>query len=170
MLVINFFLFQVAWFSCVLGAANGLPWLGVAITTLVLIWHLKQVHQVHHELKILVSTLLIGAVLDQSFLLLHLIDYQHHGWSSWFVPVWILALWLAFATTLNMSLAWLQKKHWVSFLFGMMGGPLAYIAAEKLGAVVIVNEISYIALALGWAVVTPLLLLIASDQNSVKDT
>jgi len=107
-------------------------------------------------------------LLDQSLLSLSLIDYQHHGWSISIVPVWILALWLAFATTLNMSLAWMHKRYWISFIFGMIGGPLAYLAAEKLGAVTVASQFSYIALALGWAIITPLLLLIARHISSVE--
>jgi hypothetical protein len=30
--VINFVLIQAAWFACVLGAARGMPWLGVFAT------------------------------------------------------------------------------------------------------------------------------------------
>lgn len=169
MLVLNFILFQLAWFSCVIGAAKGQPWLGVMITVLTLIWHLKQTKQLQYELKILVTSLLIGAVLDQSLLSLNLIDYQDHGWNASVVPVWILALWLAFATTLNMSLAWMHKKRLISFFFGMIGGPLAYIAAERLGAVTILHQGSYVALALGWATVTPLLLFIADRTTHVKE-
>jgi len=40
MLILNFILFQIAWFACVLGAANAMPWLGVLVTVVILIWHL----------------------------------------------------------------------------------------------------------------------------------
>jgi len=168
MLLLNFALFQVSWFACVVGAANSQPWLGVIVTIMVLAWHLYQTNQAHRELKVLLSTMLIGALLDQSLLSLHLIDYQHHGWHTSIVPVWILALWLAFATTLNTSLAWMHKRYWISFIFGMLGGPLAYMAAEKLGAVTITSQLAYVALAVGWAMITPLLLLIAHHINSVE--
>ncbi len=168
MLLLNFVLFQVSWFACVMGAANSQPWLGVIVTIMVLAWHLYQTNQAHRELKILVSTMMIGALLDQSLLSLSLIDYQHHGWSISIVPVWILALWLAFATTLNMSLAWMHKRYWISFIFGMIGGPLAYLAAEKLGAVIVAGQLAYVALAVGWAIIMPLLLLIARHINSVE--
>ncbi len=168
MLLLNFILFQVSWFACVMGAANSQPWLGVIVTIMVLVWHLYQTNQAHRELKVLVSTMMIGALLDQSLLSLDLIDYQNHGWSISIVPGWILALWLAFATTLNMSLAWMHKRYWISFIFGMIGGPLAYLAAEKLGAVIVAGQLAYIALAVGWAILTPLLLLIARHINSVE--
>jgi len=168
MLLLNFALFQVSWFACVMGAANSQPWLGVIVTIMVLAWHLYQTNQAHRELKVLVSTMMIGALLDQSLLSLDLIDYQNHGWSISIVPGWILALWLAFATTLNMSMAWMHKRYWISFIFGMIGGPLAYLAAEKLGAVIVAGQLAYVALAVGWAIITPLLLLIARNISSVE--
>jgi hypothetical protein len=35
----NFVAFQTGWFACVLGAANGMPWLGVIVAVLVVGWH-----------------------------------------------------------------------------------------------------------------------------------
>jgi hypothetical protein len=168
MLILNFILFQIAWFACVLGAANAMPWLGVLVTVVILIWHLYKSKNVKNELKLLVYTLVIGAFLDQALLSFNLVNYVHHGWHQFIVPVWILALWLAFGTTLNMSLAWMQKRYYVSFIFGMIGGPLAYLAAEKLGAVTMTGELSFVVLAIGWATITPALLYIARRVNIVK--
>ncbi|MBA3696570.1 MAG: DUF2878 domain-containing protein [Methylotenera sp.] len=83
---------------------------------------------------------------------------MHHGWSTALVPAWILGLWLDFSTTLNVSLRWMHGRYLVAILFGAIGGPLAYIGAEKLGAVILHGNPSYIVLSLGWAVITPLLL------------
>lgn len=174
MLVLNFILFQIAWFACVLGAANAKPWLGVLITAVILAWHLYQSKNLTNELKLLMYTVVIGAFLDQALVSFNLVNYLHHGWHqshAWnqsIVPVWILTLWLAFATTLNMSLAWMQKRYFVGFIFGMIGGPLAYLAAEKLGAVTIASQLSFVVLAVGWAMITPTLLYIARRVNAVN--
>jgi len=168
MLVLNFILFQIAWFACVLGAANAMPWLGVLITAVILTWHLCKSKNVKNELKLLMYTVVIGAFLDQALLSFNLVNYLHHGWHQSIVPVWILALWLAFGTTLNMSLAWMQKRYYVSIIFGMIGGPLAYLAAEKLGAVTITGQLSFVVLAIGWATITPTLLYIARRVNTIK--
>ena len=103
MRVINFILFQLAWFACVLGAAKAMPWAGVGVTFIILCWHFYRAKQAKAEITLMLAALFIGAVFDQSMLTLQLIEYQAHGWSSWLVPVWILALWLAFASTLNVS-------------------------------------------------------------------
>ncbi|MES2501109.1 MAG: DUF2878 domain-containing protein [Pseudomonadota bacterium] len=163
-LVVNFVLFQIGWFACVIGAAKQMPWLGVATVLAILIWHLTQAKQAKKEVQLLLITLVIGGTFDQIMLNHQLITYQAHGWSSLIVPVWILALWAEFVTVLNVSLRWMKelkaKVRWlVTLLFGAIGGPLAYMGAEKLGAVTLNHlPISYIALSIGWAVLTPLLL------------
>jgi hypothetical protein len=160
--IINLILFQLAWFACVIGAGKDMPWLGVILTALVLSWHLYQAKNVKAEIILMLCALFIGAAYDQSMLSLGYINYLSNGWSNAIVPVWILALWLAFTSTLNVSLRWMHNKHLIAIIFGAVGGPLAYLGAEKLGAVILHGSISYIALSIGWAMITPLLLLISS--------
>lgn len=78
-------------------------------------------------------------------------------------PPWMLALWANFATTLNLSLAGLQTRPWLAALLGLAGGPLAYWGGAGLGAMTFVAPLpALIALALGWALLTPLLLALAT--------
>ena len=56
MLIANFLLFQVAWFACVMGAGNGMPWLGVAVTFVTVGWHLVNTKQVKTEILIIIIT------------------------------------------------------------------------------------------------------------------
>lgn len=155
-------LFQVAWFACVIGAGKAMPWLGVIVTIAILVWHLYRAKQVKPELSLMLSALIIGGAFDQAMLSYSYINYVSNGWNVSLVPVWILALWLAFATTLNVSLRWMRGRHFVAIFFGSVGGPIAYFGAEKLGAVMLHGYSSYIALSIGWAIITPLLLSISS--------
>jgi hypothetical protein len=160
-ITINFVLFQIAWFSCVLGAAKQMPWLGVIVTFIVAAWHLSQAPQAKPEIILLLIALLIGGFFDQLMLSSHLITYQAHGWIDTLLPAWILALWAAFATILNVSLRWMRNRWLIAILFGAIGGPLAYMGAEKLGAVTLNMPLAYVALGVGWAILTPLLLKIS---------
>ncbi|MGB7816354.1 MAG: DUF2878 domain-containing protein [Methylotenera sp.] len=168
MLITNLILFQLAWFSCVAGAAYQMPWLGVFITLAILSWHLSRANQVKPELLLIILMLIIGACFDQLLLMAQWVEYQSHGWNDSIVPVWILALWVAFASTLNVSLAWMQGRYLIAMLFGTAGGPIAYFGADKLGAVTLNGSASYIALSVGWAVITPLLLYLAKYLNGFK--
>jgi hypothetical protein len=160
--IINFVLFQLAWFACVLGAARDMPWLGVIVTVAIVVWHLRTAKQAKPEIFLLIIVLAIGALFDQMMHSTHLLTYQAHGWSNALVPAWILALWAGFVTALNVSLRWMRGKWMVMIFFGAIGGPLAYMSAEKLGAVTLNNmPASYIALGLGWAILTPLLVMLS---------
>lgn len=173
-LIINFILFQIGWFACVIGAAKQQPWLGVIVVAAIVAWHLSQAKQAKPELILLALALLIGGIYDQLMLSSGLISYQAHGWEaslgfSNIVPAWILALWAVFVTVLNVSLRWMRSKWLVAILFGAIGGPLAYMGAEKLGAVSLNHPPdSYIALALGWAILTPLLLVLSEKFDGFK--
>ena len=169
-LVVNFILFQIGWFACVIGAAKQMPWLGVATVLAIVIWHLTQAKQAKKELQLLIIALVIGGTFDQIMLNHQLITYQAHGWSSMIVPVWILALWAEFVTVLNVSLRWMKGRWLVAVLFGAIGGPLAYMGAEKLGAVTLNHlPISYVALSVGWACLTPLLLKLSQKFDGFAD-
>ncbi|MDD2833223.1 MAG: DUF2878 domain-containing protein [Methylotenera sp.] len=165
MLLANFLLFQLAWFACVAGAAYGMPWLGVSVTLMTTAWHLYQSKRAKPEMLLMFGVLLIGASFDQIMLLSELVTYQQHGWSTSLVPVWIMALWLAFASTLNLSLAWMQGRYLMATVFGASGGPLAYFGAQNIGAVTLPGSASYIALSIGWAIITPALLYLAKHIN-----
>ena len=63
----------------------------------------------------------------------------------------------------------MRGKWLVAVLFGAIGGPLAYMGAEKLGAVTLNNmPATYIALAVGWAILTPLLLALSEKFDGYK--
>jgi Protein of unknown function (DUF2878) len=167
--IINFILFQIAWFACVLGAARGMPWLGVIVTVVIVAWHLYQAKSAKPEIILLCIALIIGAAFDQLMHSTHLLTYQAHGWSDALVPAWILALWAGFVTALNVSLRWMRNKNLLAILFGAIGGPLAYMGAEKLGAVTLNNlPMTYIALGVGWAILTPLLLKLSERFDGFK--
>jgi hypothetical protein len=162
MVIVNFIFFQLTWFACVVGAGKGMPWLGMLVTTFNYMWHLYQAENVKPELFLMLLTLVIGAAYDQSMLSFGFITYLSNGWSNVLVPTWILALWIAFSTTLNVSFRWMRNNYLIAVIFGAIGGPFAYLGAEKLSAIILHGSTSYIALSIGWAIITPLLLLISS--------
>ncbi|CAN4271101.1 Protein of unknown function DUF2878 [Methylophilaceae bacterium] len=169
-LVVNFVLFQIGWFACVLGAAKQMPWLGFATVIAIFFWHLSQAKKAKKELQLLLITLIIGGTFDQIMLNQQLVSYQAHGWTNTIVPVWILALWAEFVTVLNVSLRWMKGRWLIAILFGAIGGPLAYMGAEKLGAVTLNHlPVSYIVLGLGWAILTPLLLKLSQKFDGFAD-
>jgi hypothetical protein len=75
----------------------------------------------------------------------------------------MVCLWLLFATTLNVSLRWMRSKHLLAMIFGLLGGPLAYLSGQKLGAMqLLAQTISLIVLAVFWGLMMPVMLWLAS--------
>ena len=83
-------------------------------------------------------------------------------------PVWIVAMWIGFALTLNHSLSALKRHPGIAVTFGLVGGPLAYwIAAGVWQAARIEGGwLPYVALAVSWGAITPLLLRLADRLAS----
>ena len=174
--ILNFVLFQIGWFACVIGAAKQMPWIGVAFMLIFLAWHLSQAFRPKLELMLVILTVIIGGIYDFMMTNNQLLTYQSHGWQShgWSAAlpaVWILALWAEFAMILNVSLRWMRNRWLIAILFGAIGGPLAYIGAARLGAVYLDNlPLSYVGLSVGWAIVTPLLFVLAKQFDGFKPT
>lgn len=162
-IIANFVLFQVAWFACVLGAAHAYPWFGLGIAAVIVLVQVIFAPRPAKAIAFVLIAMLIGAMVDQAFIYFDIVQYQSHGWSTSWVPVWILGLWMAFASTLNVSLRWLRENSILQLAFGALGGPLAYYAAQKLGAVIISPDMmSYLVLAVFWGLVTVILFTLAT--------
>lgn len=158
----NFLAFQIGWFACVLGGAHDLPWVGTGIALVIVAWHLTRAARPKQELLLVLSAAAIGALFDTLLVWLGWFTYSSGMLIAGTAPHWMVALWMLFATTLNLSLAWLKRHLYVAVLFGAIGGPLAYLGGEKLGALNFVFPTAgLIALAIGWALLTPLLAMIA---------
>ena len=166
-LILNLALFQLGWWALVVSAAQGRPLIGLVIVALILAWHLGFVRPLASEALLIGLAALIGLTFDSLLIAT--------GWVSFgppapvaaptnaLPPAWMIALWANFATTLNLSLAGLQSRPRLAALLGLVGGPLAYWGGASLGAMTFVAPLpALIALALGWALLTPLLLALAA--------
>ncbi len=152
--------FQLVWFGCMVGAGNGLPWLGPLACAIFVIATLAAGGQRRADLRLLLVALPLGIALDSAF-----------AWSGWLryaeawpwitvAPLWIAALWAAFAMTLNHSMAFLRGRFWLAATLGLIGGPLAYwSAAGAFDAVSFGAPVAWvlIALALAWGALIPLI-------------
>lgn len=169
-LIVNIVAFQVGWFACVLGAAQGWPLAGAALALVIAVWHTARAARPAQEAKLIVAAVLIGAAWDSSLAAL--------GWLSFvsvitdaMAPPWILGLWALFATTLNVSLNWLKGRWLVAALLGGIAGPLSYWAGARLGAVVLVEPVpALVALSIGWAILMPLLMALARRYDGIHGT
>jgi len=79
-------------------------------------------------------------------------------------------MWPLFATTLNVSMKWMKGKYLLASLFGAIGGPLAYLAGHRLGAVEFSSTLNAMfVIGIGWAVMMPLLVNLAERFNGYRE-
>lgn len=166
---VNALLFQAAWFAAVLGAARGLFWLGPLSMIPVLALHLALQEDRRGEAKLLLIAALLGFIFDTVFVASGVFMPLQHLFPRPFSPPWMICLWLNFAATLNVSMVWLRQRYLLAALFGAIGGPLAYYGGAKLGATEALPTLSgLLLLAVGWGVMTPLLVRLAKVLVSEK--
>ena len=168
-IVANFVLFQLGWFACILGAANGWTGAGTAAVGAVVAWHLLRAPQPLEELKLVAAATGIGLVWENALMYAGLVRFVSGYAFDALAPVWILAMWALFATVLNVSLRWLKGRWLLAVLLGAVAGPASYYAGVRLGAAVLPQPVAaLIALSVGWAVLTPMLLLAAQRWNGMR--
>lgn len=59
-------------------------------------------------------------------------------------PIWMMVLWLGFASLFDASLSWVKTS--CAFPLGFVSGPVAYIAAEQIGVLTLSNYSSAVLL------------------------
>ena len=160
-LALNFIGFQIGWFVCVIGAAQGQVLLAVIGALVIVAFHLFR-NNSYSELYIILAAMLIGFIWESLLLTSGWLSYDLVGESSLLAPIWLVAMWALFATTINLSMAWLKNRWLLASVMGALFGPLAFVAGEKLGAVQLIDRpLALLALALGWACLMPLMLWLA---------
>jgi len=169
-LLFNFLAFQLGWFACVLGAANGSPWLGPVVVAGAVALHLARARRSVPELYLVLAAMALGLIVDSALLATGWLTYRVGFWLPGLAPYWIIAMWALFATTLNVSMGWLRGRPVLTVLMGAVGGPLSYLAGERLGAIELTQPIHAVAaLALAWAIAMPLLMWLATRLDGIRE-
>lgn len=160
--LINLILFKAGWVACVMLAASGRPqWAALAVAVVVAI-HLLRVAVPVKEALFLLCAGLVGLAWESLLVNSGLLGYPTGGPSGGWAPYWIVAMWVLFATTINHGFAWIKRNWMLSSVMGLVGGPMAFFAGAGMGAVTFSNTlVALAAIGAGWAILLPLLVLIA---------
>ncbi|HWI20365.1 MAG TPA: DUF2878 domain-containing protein [Vicinamibacterales bacterium] len=164
---INYTLYQVGWFACVLGASYHRPWLGTLLGTLTLAVHLALATRSSDETKLALTAGLVGIVVESIQIGLGTLSYERGVFAAALPPGWLIVVWMQFATTLRFSLRWLDANWWAPIAFGAIGGPLAYFVADGLDVVQLHPAVwpSMLSLALLWSVAVPVIVSLGRRQH-----
>lgn len=148
--------FQLVWICCVANAERGALWAGVVAAVSFGLVTLAFGRKPREDIVAVLLTLPLGLALDACFAASGWLRYAHGG--DMMVPIWIGALWLGFAFTLNHSFAFLRERIGLAAVLGLVFAPLSYLAAQRLGAVEFVGARSTVLpmLAVAWGLLLPL--------------
>ena len=158
-LLLNAALYQAGWVACTLGSANGAPWIGPLAAVGIVAWHLKRARDAMREVLLVALAAAAGLVFETTLLQSGWIAYPDGTSAGDVAPLWMVTLWALFATTFNVSLRAFRQRLPLAALLGAAGAPLAYYGGARLGAIQLVSPTpALVAIAIGWAIATPLLL------------
>jgi hypothetical protein len=167
--LLNFVVFQVAWFACVIAGASDRALVGTLVVAGAVGLHLALAPAARREAALVLIVSSLGLFWDSLIVSLGLMSYPSGTIAPGVAPVWIVAMWALFATTLNGSLSWLKGRPLLAALMGGIGGPLAYLAGQRLGGIEIIDPVlGLVAQGLGWSVLMPLLTMIAARLNGFE--
>lgn len=164
--LVNQGLFQLAWPACVIGAAHGVFWTGVAVVGALVLWQLDRRNRHPLDLRLIAICLGLGFVLDTAWIQLGLLEFAMAWPSSQFAPLWIMLLWISVALVINHSMAAFKQRLWLLAAAGAIGSPFSYFAGSRFGAVEWLAPAWQVILATGlsWAIVLPLLFWLARER------
>ena len=161
--VFNLALFKAGWLAVVLLAAAGMPIAGATAALAVVATHLIRSPEPRAELVLIVASALVGFAWESFLVLTDVLQYGTGSLVPGAAPFWIVAMWMLFATTLNVGMRWLRRSTSLAVVAGLIGGPMAFIAGQSAGAVTLTEPVhSVIIIALGWALLLPALVSLAS--------
>lgn len=153
MVVVNGLLFQLGWFSAVLGGNS------VALSVMLALLIVHQFLFIQHKSEWLLIALVaaMGIVIDTALSLSNILVFQP---SVIAIPAWLFCIWVLFACTINHSLSWLKNRPVVAILIGAVAGPSSYFAGSKLSDVAFAEPLlqSLAIMVMIWALLLPLLM------------
>jgi len=162
--LLNFILFQLAWFAAIIGGAAGYDGLAALPAVIVVMLHLGLNRSLWRgELWLIAGVTLLGLIVETAFISLGALHYAGSEAGAMLPPLWILALWLAFGTLPNGSLHWLKGKTLLQIGLGAALGPLSYVAGVRLGAATLGEPewLSIIVIGIGWGLAMPIMFRLA---------
>jgi len=162
--------YQCVWLCCVAGAGSARGWLGPLAAATFAALTIAFGGKARSDLRVVAVAVPLGFAFDSALAASGWLHYAQAWPSPMLAPAWIGALWLGFAFTLNHSLSFLRQKPFWSAALGLIGGPLAYLAAERGFHAVTIATPSLppmLALAAGWAILLPLLFRLDRQINSL---
>jgi hypothetical protein len=162
-IAVNILGHQIAWWACVLSAGAEATSIGLGVTAGIVTVHLIISPARHFEVWFIPLAAALGYAADTIATLLGALQFDGKGQPALPTPLWIAALWLAFATTIHTSFSWLRNRLVAAAGVGAISGPIAYAAGAALDVVTLpYPAFSVVVLVVLWGATFPILVLIST--------
>jgi hypothetical protein len=155
--ITNLILYDAAWTIAALAAARANLALGIGAMLAVAVVHVVLRVYAPREFPTLLLGVLLGSAADTLWLALGLFHLTSEPANLALSAAWFLSLWLGFSSVIAVSLRWMWPRPAIGFLFGALGGPLAYFIAAKIGAITFAEPMwpSLAAVSAQYAIIIP---------------
>ena len=156
-LIFNFLGLQFTWAACAYGAINEWPLLGVWVGLVYIGLHFVVVAERLRDIKVVLVLGMVGIFLDVLNTSLGILSFPTDHTITFFLPYWLMMLWIVFSLMVPHSLYWLEKNVVIAAIAGAIGGSLSYLLGHKLGAITLAQPlpISFIIYAVEWSLIFP---------------
>jgi predicted neutral ceramidase superfamily lipid hydrolase len=130
---LNFFTFYIAWWAILISQWKSNPLVGWVIWGAVILVHFFVVSI--NKKKDLIEVILIaaaGLVLDTILGKAGILTFNN-SYSSVLPPLWLVAIWIIFATTISYTFVLIRNKPLAQVVTGGFFAPVSYITGAKFG-------------------------------------
>lgn len=166
--ILDFAMFELVWLACAIGAGRGWSWPGIVIAMLAVAVRLAPATNRRGAVLTILASGALGSLAESLLVGSGLVRYAAPWPTVTLAPAWIIALWLAFGTTLDAMRTLLGAHSQAkAALLGAVLGPLSYLAGEQLGALALPQPAwpSYLVVGLIWALALPALLAVQGRRS-----
>lgn len=150
---LNYAFYQAGWFACVLGAAAGRPWSGCVLAVALVGAHLLLSGNRPRDVQRMALAVVVGSLVEAIQIAAGTYQFTSGTVFAALPPPWLLIMWAQMATTFDFSMRPIVARPVAAAVFGAVGGPLAFLAGERLGAVTLQRPLApgLVLLSISWA-------------------
>ncbi len=148
--LVNAAIFDLGWFVCTFFGDRVAVSYTIAALMVHFLWMVER-SSWRFESVVILSYLVLGVVIESLYLYFGVIISDR-------LPIWILMLWVLFATLLNHSLSWFKGRAMLAAVLTAIAAPWSYYAGAAINDAVELGQLSFSlsVIAISWAIVIAL--------------
>jgi hypothetical protein len=156
--MLNFFTFYIAWWAILISNWKNAPAIGWAIWAIVIVIHFFKISiNKKKDLAEVFAIAVVGLLLDTILAKTGILTFNNH-YSEILPPLWLVGIWILFATTISYSFVLIRNKILAQVIVGGFFAPISYITGAKFGLLSLYQPFStyYIIHGACWLIFFPL--------------